>query len=81
MAMVEGMKREARAYIAAGGTAVEYGRRLTERQDAEIAVYKRAEAEVQAARKTMSDGEFSSFYERRNDELRNLGIRPVTLAE
>ena len=37
--MVEGMKNEARSYIAAGGTIVEYGKRLSERQDAEIAVY------------------------------------------
>ena len=34
--MVEGMKNEARSYIAAGGTIVEYGKRLTERQDAEM---------------------------------------------
>ena len=38
-AMVEGMKQEARRYLAAGGTVVEYGKRLTERQDAEITIY------------------------------------------
>jgi len=80
-AMVEGMKREARAYIAAGGTAVEYGRRLTERQDAEIAVYRRVEAELLAAQKGEDDAAFTALQEKRNDELRNLGIRPVTLAE
>jgi len=80
-AMVEGMKQEARAYVAAGGTIVEYGNRLTERQDAEIAIYKRAEAEVLAAQKTMSESAFNTLLEQRNDELRNLGIRPITLSD
>lgn len=75
------MKAEARAYIAAGGTVVEYGKRLTERQDAEIAIYRRAEAELLSAQKTMNEAEFTALYEKRNDELRNLGIRPVTLSE
>jgi len=81
VAMVEGMKQEARAYIAAGGSVVEYGKRLTERQDAEVAVYKRAEAEIQAAQKTLDESAFNALLEQRNDELRNLGIRPITLAE
>ena len=78
-AMVEGMKAEARAYIAAGGDIVEYGRRLTERQDAEIAIYERTRADVERARKTMPDEEFLSFWEKSNDQLRNLGIRLVPL--
>ena len=81
ISMVEGMKAEARAYIKAGGSAVGYGRRLTERQDAEIAIYNRVRSEAEAARKTMSADAFESFLDERNDELRNLGIRPVTLDE
>ena len=80
-AMVEGMKAEARAYIAAGGTAVEYGRRLTERQDAEIAVYKRVKADIEAAKPKMAQDQFEQFCDTRNDELRNLGIRPVVIEE
>ena len=80
-AMVEGMKREARAYIAAGGTIVEYGKRLTERQDAEIAIYERTKAEIEAAKKTLSDDALVEFWEKRNDQLRNLGIRLVPLPE
>jgi len=80
-AMVEGMKAEARAYIAAGGTIVEYGKRLTERQDTEIAIYKRAEDEILKARETLSESAFSALLDQRNDELRNLGIRPITLPE
>ena len=77
--IVEGLKIEARNYIKAGGGVVTYGKRLIERQEAEIAIYKRVETEVLKARKEMSYDEFISFYEKRNDELRNLGIRPITL--
>jgi hypothetical protein len=78
-AMVEGMKNEARRYLAAGGTIVEYGKRLTERQDAEIAIYNRVKADLDKARKTMKDEEFMTYWEKRNDELRNLGIKTVGL--
>ena len=80
-AMVEGMKNEARSYIAAGGTIVEYGKRLTERQDAEIAVYNRVKADLEKARYAMFDDAFMSYWEKRNDELRNLGIKTVGLGE
>ena len=80
-AMVEGMKNEARRYIAAGGTIVGYGKRLTERQDAEIAVYNRVKADIEKARKTMSEAAFMSYWEKRNDELRNLGIKTVGLEQ
>ena len=79
--MVDGMKAEARAYIKAGGNIVEYGKRLTERQDAEIAIYERTREEVERARKTMSHDGFLAFWEERNDQLRNLGIRLVPLEE
>ena len=79
--MVEGMKDEARRYIAAGGTIVEYGKRLTERQDAEIAIYERTKAEIEAARKTMKGDQLIAFWEQRNDQLRNLGIKLVALPE
>ena len=78
-AMVEGMKREARAYIAAGGTVVGYGRRLTERQDAEIAIYERTKAEIESAKKTMEGERLITFWEARNDQLRNLGIKLISL--
>ena len=80
-AMVEGMKNEARRYIAAGGSIVEYGKRLTERQDAEIAIYNRVKADLDKARKNMKDEEFMTYWEKRNDELRNLGIKTVGLGE
>ena len=78
-AMVEGMKDEARQYIAAGGTIVDYGKRLTERQDAEIAIYERIKSEIEKAKATLSEDEFMDAWERRNEELRNLGIKTVGL--
>ena len=80
-AMVEGMKREARAYIAAGGTVVEYGKRLTERQDAEIAIYERTKSEIENAKKTMKGPDLIAFWEKRNDQLRNLGIKLISLED
>ena len=78
-AMVEGMKAEARAYVAAGGSLVEYGKRLVERQEAEIAVYERARADFEAARNSKSEDELVAYWESLNDRLRNLGIRLVPL--
>ena len=78
-AMVEGMKNEARRYLAAGGTIIEYGKRLTERQDAEIAIYNRVKADLDKARKSMTESAFMTYWEKRNDELRNLGIKTVGL--
>ena len=80
-AMVEGMKQEARRYLAAGGTIVEYGKRLTERQDAEIAIYNRVKADIENARKSMTESAFMTYWEKRNDELRNLGIKTVGLSD
>ena len=80
-AMVEGMKQEARRYLAAGGTIVEYGKRLTERQDAEIAIYNRVKADIENARKLMTESAFMTYWEKRNDELRNLGIKTVGLSD
>ncbi len=80
-AMVEGMKQEARRYIAAGGSIVGYGQRLVERQEAESAIYTRARTEIEASRKKLSEEAFEDYLEKRNDELRNLGIRPIVVGE
>lgn len=80
-AMVEGMKAEARQYIADGGSVVEYGKRLTERQDAEIAAYNRVRTDIEAAKTKMPRDQFEQFCDRRNDELRNLGIRPIVVED
>ena len=74
-------QNEVRRYIAAGGSIVEYGKRLTERQDAEIAVYNRVKADIEKARITMTESTFMTYWEKRNDELRNLGIKTVGLSD
>ena len=74
-AMVDGMKEEARAYLQAGGTVVDYGKRLTERQDAEIAIYERAKSELKRAKETMASDRYIDLWEERNNQLRNLGIK------
>lgn len=80
-AIVKGMKDEARRYLAAGGTIQKYGERLIERQDAEIAICNRVKSELDKAHGTMSPEAFETMLEERNDELRNLGLRPVVFAE
>lgn len=80
-AMVEGMKQEARRYLEAGGTLVKYGQRLIERQQAEIAIYNRTKADAEIKSKAMAPDAFEEYLEKRNDELRNLGIRPVVISE
>ena len=65
--------------IEAGGNVVEYGKRLTERQDAEIAIYERAKADMERAKETMNGSALIAFWEEQNDKLRILGIRPITL--
>ena len=78
-AMVEGIKDEARRYVAAGGSIVAYAQRLTERQDAEIAVYERTKSRFEAAKETKSEDELIDYWEELNDQLRNLGISPLSL--
>lgn len=80
-AMVEGMKEEARKYIAAGGTVVEYGKRLTERQDAEIAIYERVKVEIKKAKTKMHGRALLNFWEKQNNQLRPLGIKLVPMPE
>lgn len=50
----------------------EYGKRLTERQDAEIAIYERA-------KDTMTSDKYLDLWEERNNQLRNLGIKLLQL--
>ena len=78
-AMVEGMKKEARRYLAAGGSLVDYGKRLVERQESEIAIYNRIKGEIETVRKKMKAEEFENYLEDRNRELRNLGIKPIVV--
>lgn len=81
-AMVEGMKDELRRFISAGGTVEQYGRRLVARQDEEIAIYTRAANEIeQAARNNLGRADVAELVDRRNDDLRRMGIKLVQMPE
>lgn len=80
-AMVEGMKRELRDYVAAGGSINSYCERIVRRQDDELACYNRTKTEIESAQKTMKNDEFMAYWEKRNDELREMGIKLVPLPE
>lgn len=78
-AMVIGMKEELREFIAAGGTISEYGTRLVQRQEEEIGYYNRVKNELDKADESgMPDGELMALWERRNGQLRAMGIRLVS---
>ena len=79
--MVAGMKDELRAFIRDGGSFKEYGERLIERQEKEIGYYTRAKCEVEAlvkAGRPMS--EIVEVLNRRNAQLRGMGIRSITIS-
>ena len=74
-AMVEGMKDELRRFVAAGGTIEQYGRRLVARQNDEIAIYTRTSNEIeQAAKSGIGKTEVAELVDRRNEELRRMGV-------
>ena len=81
-AMVEGMKDELRQFINAGGTIAEYGRRLVQRQEEELKYYNLVKNELDAAAAAQKpQHEIFALWERRNEELRQMGIRLVAMPE
>ena len=83
VAIVEGLKDELRTFIAGGRhTIVEYGRRLVQRQEEEIAYYNRAKAEIEAAQKAkMPAAQLNDLWEKRNESLRQMGVKLVPMPE
>ena len=81
-AMVEGMKDELRRFVEAGGTIEQYGRRLVARQDEEISIYNRACNEIEQATKgDAGKTALADLVDRRNEELRRMGIRLVAMPD
>ena len=81
-ALVEGMKDELRQFIKAGGTIEQYGRRLVSRQDAEIAIYNRTCNEIeQAVKSNVGKAEIIELVDRRNEDLRRMGIKLIQMPE
>ena len=81
-AIVEGMKQELREFISAGGSVRQYGSRLVQRQEEELAYYRRAKAELDlAVSAKRSNDEISALAEKLNDSLRKIGVRLLVLPE
>ena len=79
-AMVDGMKDELRSFVKAGGTIEQYGRRLVARQNDEIAIYNRTSNEIeQAVKSNVGKEEIAELVDRRNEELRRMGIKLVQM--
>ena len=82
VAMVEGMKDEARRFVKAGGSIAQYGRLLVQRQEEEIAYYNRAKTEIEAAQKSkMPAAQLNDLWEKRNESLRQMGVKLVPMPE
>lgn len=80
--IVEGIKSEIREFMKAGGSISQYGNLLAERQDAEIRYYTVARDEIAAAVQKGEPQELIiSIWEKRNSELRRMGIRLVRLPD
>ena len=81
-AMVEGMKDELREFLRKGGTIAAYGRKLVRRQEEEIAYYNRAKAEIEnAQRAKMPEAQLNALWEKRNESLRQMGVKLVPMPE
>ena len=82
VAMVEGMKEELRAFLRAGGSIREFGDCLVERQETELGYYNRTKGELESLRKSgMPAADLEALWEKRNAELRQMGIKLVPLPE
>ena len=81
-AMVDGMKDELRGFVKAGGTIEQDGRRLVARQDAALAIYNRTSHAIeQAVKSNLGKAEIAELVDRRNEELRRMGIKPIQMPE
>ena len=80
--MVEGMKQELRQFLEDGGTIVEYGKLLVQRQEEELGYYNRAKKELERMRDEGTDEtQIMSLWTKRNDQLRRMGIRPLPIPD
>ena len=81
-AMVEGMKDELREFLRNGGTVKAFGNCLVERQEAELGYYNRTKGELETMKNSgMGDKELEVLWEKRNNELRQMGVKLVPLPE
>ena len=80
--MVMGMKQEAERFIVQGGSIPQYCRLLVQRQNEEIGYYTRAKAEIENAQKSkMPAAQLNDLWEKRNESLRQMGVKLVPMPE
>lgn len=80
--IVKGMKDELREYIKDGGSLSRYVVRMIRRQEEEVSYYARAKRELEEAQKRkMPARELEALWEKRNAELRAMGIKLIPMAE
>ena len=76
------MKAEARRFTKAGGSIAQYGRLLVRRQEEEIAYYNRAKAEIENAQKSkIPEAQLNALWEKRNESLRQMGVKLVPMPD
>ena len=76
--MINWMKDELKAYLAAGGSVDDYLDRLIERQDAEVAIRERTGTELDMLKDNPKEN-FEKEWETKNEMLRKMGIRTFPL--
>ena len=80
--MVEGMKDELREFMRQGGSIKEFGSCLVERQEAELGYYNRTKSELETMKTSGMDAKaLEALWEKRNNELRQMGIKLVQMPE
>ena len=81
-AMVAGLKQELGEFLADGGTIKQYGRRLVQRQEAELGYYHRAKAELdRAIAEKRGEDAINTLVEKHNAALRKIGVKLLVLPE
>ena len=80
--MVEGMKEELRNFLQNGGTIKVFGNCLVERQETELGYYNRTKSELETMKSSGMDAKaLEALWEKRNNELRQMGVKLVPMPE
>ena len=80
--MVEGMKEELRNFLQNGGTIKVFGNCLVERQETELGYYNRTKGELETMKNSGMDPKaLEALWEKRNNELRQMGVKLVPMPE
>ena len=69
------------AYKTSDGVRHEATMNASSREEVFSELRKRVKSDIEKARKTMSEADFMTYWEKRNDELRNLGIKTIGLGD